>query len=87
MGSSPIPIPRRREAGYCITGNHGPLDPDEFEILAGVQEAIRVTRPYKLVSREVKPVDLRSSSRRPADRGPRLAIIAGPCAVDRRPRP
>ena len=82
MGLRPHVIPGAERTAIGITGNHGPLDPAEFEILPGVQEAIRVTKPYKLVSREVKTAD---SVIQVGDRtvgGSRLAIIAGPCAVE-----
>lgn len=78
----PHPIPGAERLAIGITGNHGPLDPGEFEMLPGVQQAIRVTKPYKLVSREVKPADtVVQVGGRPIG-GPRLVIIAGPCAVE-----
>ena len=82
LGLRPHVIPGAERTAIGITGNHGPLDPAEFEILPGVQEAIRVTKPYKLVSREVKPVDsVIQVGGRPVG-GSRLTIIAGPCAVE-----
>jgi len=75
-------IPGAERTAIGITGNHGPLDPAEFEILSGVQQAIRVTKPYKLVSREVKASgSVIQVGGRPVG-GPRLTIIAGPCAVE-----
>ncbi len=82
MGLRPHPIPGAERLAIGITGNHGPLDPAEFEILPGVQQAIRVTKPYKLVSREVKAPDtVVEVGGRPVG-GRRIAIIAGPCAVE-----
>ncbi len=82
LGLKPHPIPGAERLAIGITGNHGPLEPGEFEMLPGVQEAIRVTRPYKLVSREVKPGDsIVEVGGRPIG-GERLTIIAGPCAVE-----
>ncbi len=82
LGLRPHVIPGAERTAIGITGNHGPLDPAEFEILPGVQEAIRVTKPYKLVSREVKAADsVIQVGGRPIG-GRRLAIIAGPCAVE-----
>src|SRR3989441_7807940 len=82
LGRRPHPIPGAERTAIGITGNHGPLDPAEFEILPGVQQAIRVTKPYKLVSREVKAADsVILVGGRPVG-GKRLAIIAGPCAVE-----
>ena len=57
LGFKPHPIPGAERLAIGITGNHGPLDPAEFEIIPGVLQAIRVTKPYKLVSREVKAAD------------------------------
>jgi len=82
LGLRPHPIPGAERTAIGITGNRGPLDSAEFEILPGVQEAIRVTKPYKLVSREVKPADsVILVGGRPIG-GSRLAVIAGPCAVE-----
>jgi 3-deoxy-7-phosphoheptulonate synthase len=82
LGLRPHPIPGAERTAIGITGNHGALDPAEFEILPGVQQAIRVTKPYKLVSREVKGEDsVINVGGRPVG-GRRLTIIAGPCAVE-----
>jgi 3-deoxy-7-phosphoheptulonate synthase len=82
LGFRAHPIPGAERVAIGITGNHAPIDPAEFEGLPGVKEAIRVTRPYKLVSREVKPADsVIEVGGRPIG-GPRVAIIAGPCAVE-----
>src|SRR6266436_2515975 len=54
--------------------------------MAGVQEVIRVTKPYKLVSRDMKE-DNTVVSFPGTDAtfgGPGLAIIAGPCAIESR---
>jgi len=82
LGLRPHPIPGVERTAIGITGNHDPLDPAEFEALPGVLQAIRVTRPYKLVSREVKQEDTLVQVGRVTIGGPRLAIIAGPCAVE-----
>ncbi len=82
LGLRPHPIPGAERTAIGITGNHGPLDPAEFEILPGVQQAIRVTKPYKLVSREVKTADSVIPVGGYPVGGKRLTIIAGPCAVE-----
>jgi len=65
-----------------ITGNPGPVDPALFELLPGVAQALPVTRPFKLVSRELKPDDtvVAVGDRRLGGGG--FTIIAGPCAVE-----
>ena len=82
LGYRPHPIPGAERTAIGITGNHAPLDPAEFEAIPGVKEAIRVTRPYKLVSREVKPSDsVIEVGGRPIG-GRRVCVIGGPCAVE-----
>jgi 3-deoxy-7-phosphoheptulonate synthase len=57
MGYRAHPMPGAQRTAVGITGNKGPVDPELFESLAGVAEAIPVSKPYKLVSREVKSED------------------------------
>ncbi len=54
LGFRPHVMPGAQKTAIGITGNPGPVDEAEFEDLTGVAEAIRVSKPYKLVSREVK---------------------------------
>jgi 3-deoxy-7-phosphoheptulonate synthase len=88
MGFRPHPIPGAQRTAVGITGNPGPLEPGEFESLPGVAEAIPVTKPYKLASRETKVEDSLIQVGPPDNSvtigGPELAIIAGPCAVESR---
>src|SRR6185295_18905367 len=65
-----------------ITGNRGSLDPAEFESLPGVDEAIAVTKPYKLVSREVKSEDSIIKVGPVSIGRTGFVVIAGPCAVE-----
>lgn len=67
-----------------ITGNSGPLDPAHFENLPGVAEAIRVTKPYKLTSKNIHPERLSVRVGTASIGGGELALIAGPCAVESR---
>jgi 3-deoxy-7-phosphoheptulonate synthase len=88
MGYRAHPMPGAQRTAVGITGNPGPLEPAEFESLPGVAEAIPVSKPYKLVSREVKPEDsLIQVGPAPGGftfGGQELGIIAGPCAVESR---
>ena len=43
-------LPGQSRTAIRITGNKGSVDPANFENLPGVADAIRVTKPYKLVS-------------------------------------
>jgi len=75
-------IPGAQRTAIGITGNPGPLDPGLFEGMPGVIEAVPVSRPYKLVSREVKPEKTVVRVGEATIGGDDLAIIAGPCAVE-----
>jgi 3-deoxy-7-phosphoheptulonate synthase len=67
-----------------ITGNKGGLDPGLFETLPGVADAIRVSQPFKLVSREVKEEDTVLDVGGVPLGGKAIAIMAGPCSVESR---
>ncbi len=82
LGFTPLPVPGESRTAICITGNPGPVDPGHFEGLPGVLECIAVTKPYKLVSREVHPADtvVRVGSVEIGAGEP--VICAGPCSVE-----
>jgi len=82
LGFKPHPMPGASRTAIGITGNPGPIDPAHFDCLPGVAEAIRVTKPFKLVSRDLKHEDTVIHFGDAAIGGPELAIIAGPCAVE-----
>ena len=77
-------IPGVERTAIGITGNQGPLEPAVFEGLPGVLEAIRVSHPYKLVSREVKREDSVVRIGGVPIGGGELVVIGGPCAVESR---
>ncbi len=85
MGYRAHPIPGSMRTAIGITGNRGPVDATGLEAMSGVAECVPVSKPYKLVARELKEdttiVDLGDGVR---IGGPELAIIAGPCAVESR---
>src|SRR4051794_34720972 len=76
-------MPGATRTAIGVTGNQGAVDLSHFENLPGVAEAIRVTKPYKLISLDLKTdrtvVDLGDGAR--IGDGS-LAIIAGPCAIE-----
>jgi 3-deoxy-7-phosphoheptulonate synthase len=82
LGLTPHAIPGAQRVAIGITGNKGGLDPALFEGLPGVGEAIRVSQPFKLVSREVKAEDTVIDVGGALIGGPALAIMAGPCSVE-----
>ncbi len=85
LGYKAHPIPGITRTAIGITGNKGPLEPAAFESLPGVGDCVPVSKPYKLVGRELKEettvVDLGDGVQ---IGGRELAIIAGPCAVESR---
>lgn len=55
---------------------------EEMAHFAGVQETVRITRPYKLTGREFHPQDTIVDVRGIKVGGESCVIIAGPCAVE-----
>jgi len=84
LGFRPHVMPGAERTAIGITGNHGPVDAAEFESLPGVAEAIPVSKPYKLVSREVKPDNTVVDIAGVEVGGPEFALCAGPCSVESR---
>ena len=82
LGYKPHIIPGEQRTAIGITGNSGPVDAAEFEGLGGVAEAIRVSKAYKLVSRETKPENTVVKVRGVAVGGPELTDGAPPAAPD-----
>ena len=58
------------------------IDKRDIELLAGVKEVIRISSPYKLVSRVFKPEDTIIDVKGVKIGGNNLAMIAGPCTVE-----
>ena len=75
-------MPGENRTAIGITGNSGAIDPAHFEFLPGVAEAIRVTQPYKLISRDLKQERSVVKVGNATIGGDELAIIAGPCALE-----
>ncbi len=97
MNLTPHPLPGATRTAIGITGNINAVDPRTLEVLPGVLELLRVTKPYKLASREMHPADTyvripltpNPSPLSPGEReegvviGPgTFTIIAGPCSVE-----
>src|ERR1700682_3229068 len=84
LGFRPHVMPGAERTAVGVTGNHGPVPAEEFEILSGVAEAIPVSKPYKLVSREVKPDNTVVNVAGVLVGGTELTLCAGPCSVETR---
>ena len=81
-GYTARPIPGGERISIGILNNKGPVDASPFLGLPGVKDAIHVTRPYKLVSREFKHQDTVITVGDVSVGNGNLVIIAGPCAVE-----
>jgi len=85
LGSAPPDAGEQRTA-IGITGNAGLVEPGTLDEMPGVQELIRVSKPYKLVSRDVKPDNtvITFPGSDATIGGHTLAIMAGPCGIESR---
>ncbi|MCP4725278.1 MAG: 3-deoxy-7-phosphoheptulonate synthase [bacterium] len=83
-GLTPHDIPGAIRTAIGVTGNTGAIDTEKFAVLPGVVQVIRVTSPFKLVSRETKPENTIVKVRDAVFGGKELTIIAGPCSVESR---
>jgi len=86
LGFRAHPMPGAQRTAVGITGNSGAVDQGGLEELSGVAEVIRVTKPYKLVSRDVKDEDtvITFPGTNISIGGRDLAVIAGPCSIESR---
>ena len=53
MGLTPHSLPGATRTAIGVTGNLSAIDPEGLACLPGVKELLRVTKPYKLASREM----------------------------------
>src|SRR5882724_1876047 len=86
LGYRAHPMPGEQRTAIGITGNAGVVEPGTLDEMPGVQELIRVSKPYKLVSRDVKPDNtvITFPGSDATIGGPALAIMAGPCGIESR---
>jgi 3-deoxy-7-phosphoheptulonate synthase len=86
LGYRAHPLPGAQRTAIGITGNKGEADRGNLESLPGVAEVIRVSKAYKLASRDVKEEDtvIRFAGSSAAIGGQDLAVIAGPCSIESR---
>jgi 3-deoxy-7-phosphoheptulonate synthase len=88
LGFKALPVPGAGRTAVCITGNSGAVDLGSLESMPGVIECIPVSKPYKLVSRDVKTdntvVRVSTPLGEVAFGGADIAMVAGPCAIETR---
>lgn len=82
LGYQAHEIPGENRVAIGISGNKTRINPGLFSSMAGVEDAIAVTRPYRLVGRDAKPYDSEINVDGEIVGGRELAIIAGPCSVE-----
>lgn len=77
-------IPGAQRVAIGITGNKGKIEPELFTTLGGVEDAVPVSKPYKLVGRDAKPESSQIAVGDQVIGGRMLTVIAGPCSVEGR---
>ncbi|MGC2636623.1 MAG: 3-deoxy-7-phosphoheptulonate synthase [Acidobacteriaceae bacterium] len=86
LGYRAHPMPGATRTAIGITGNQGEVDRGNLEEMPGVAEVIRVSKPYKLVSRDVKEDNtiIRFPGTDAVIGGSSVAMIGGPCSIESR---
>jgi 3-deoxy-7-phosphoheptulonate synthase len=86
LGFRAHPIPGAGRTAIGITGNTGFVDTGSLEAMPGVIECIAVTKPYKLVSRDMKEantvVRISTAVGEVTFGGKAVGMVAGPCAIE-----
>ena len=82
MGYRGVPMPGAQRTAVCIIGNKGPVEAAALLAMPGVKEAIPVTKPFKLVSRETHPESTVITIGDVTIGAGEPVIMAGPCAVE-----
>ncbi len=67
-----------------IIGNGRPIERDQIARMKGVDKVVRVTKPYKLASRDFHPQDTTFTVSGATIGKSGLTIMAGPCSVESR---
>ena len=81
---TPHEIPGASKLAIGITGPTNILKKEDFQLLPSVEDVVRVTKKYKLVSRMMKNEDTIIKVGEHKIGGKKLLIIGGPCAVESR---
>jgi 3-deoxy-7-phosphoheptulonate synthase len=82
LGFTPHVIPGEHSVAVGITGNQTRISPEEFTQLAGVEQAIPVTKSYKLASRAFSTKNFSITVGPVTFAQDRFVVIGGPCAVE-----
>jgi 3-deoxy-7-phosphoheptulonate synthase len=82
LNLTPHPMPGATRTAIGITGNVGVVDARPLEVLPGVMELLRVTKPYKLASREMHEADTYVRLKQTTIGPGTFTVIGGPCSVE-----
>lgn len=77
-------MPGKERTAIGITGNQGPVPRERFSSLSGVADAISVSQPYKLVSREMQVESTQVHVGNQVFSDDQFHVMAGPCSVESR---
>ncbi len=67
-----------------VIGDERPIEPEHFELLEGVERAVRILHPFKLASRDFHPDDSSVKVNGVSVGGKQVVVMAGPCSVESR---
>jgi len=84
LGFRGHPLPGAQRTAIGVTGNQDAVEATRFENMPGVAEVIRVSKPYKLITLDLRPEKTIVKVGNAAIGSDDLAIIAGPCAIESR---
>ncbi len=66
----------------AVGGNASAIDPRELQVLPGVKEVLKISKPYKLVSRSFREEPTLIEVGDVVIGGPEVVLMAGPCGVE-----
>ena len=81
---NPHEIPGETNLAIGITGPTHKLTEDEFRFMNSVNDVVRVSKKYKLVSRQMKSSNTTIETKFGDIGGEEICVIAGPCSVEGR---
>jgi len=84
FGYRPASVRLWGQAIVVVTGNVAPDHQQKLASSSGVAQAISISTPYKLASRQLKAEETVVRAGRMTVGGSQIAVIAGPCAVENR---
>ncbi|MEW5717515.1 MAG: 3-deoxy-7-phosphoheptulonate synthase [Chloroflexota bacterium] len=84
LGLQARPIIGEERTVVAVVGNERPVEPEQFELFAGVERVMRVLHPFKLASRDFHPEDSVVKINGVSVGTSQVIIMAGPCSVESR---